>query len=91
LWWNLHFWSSITKLFCTDFKTKISSSTSTNYGVESSIKYCRPKLFLVDSKLEFVVNWNFQLLHQKGVFQWNSNFLISLYQNLMDQKFFSIR
>jgi len=55
------FLDSITKLFCTNFKTKSSSSTSANYGVESSIEYSRPKLFLVDSRLEFAAKLKFPI------------------------------
>ncbi len=82
------FLDSITKLFCTDSKTKSSESTLINYEMESFIGYSRPKLFLADYRLEFVAEPKFPITSLKFVFQWNSNFSISLYQNLMDQKFF---
>jgi hypothetical protein len=52
---------SITKLFCTDSKTKSSESTSTNYEMESFIGYSRPELFLADYRLEFVAEPKFPI------------------------------
>jgi hypothetical protein len=37
-----------------DSKLKNSKSTPVDFGVESLIKYSKSKLFLIDSKLEFV-------------------------------------
>jgi hypothetical protein len=62
------FLDSITKLFCTDSKTKSSESTLINYEMESFIGYSRPKLFLADYRLEFVAEPKFPITSLKFVF-----------------------
>jgi hypothetical protein len=46
---------SILKLICVDFKSENFKSIPTDSRVESSIVYSRPKVFLANSKLEYVV------------------------------------
>jgi hypothetical protein len=47
------------KLIHVDSKPKSPKSTPSNSRVESSVKYSKPKLFLANSKLEFVVESKF--------------------------------
>ncbi len=53
------FVDSISKLVHTDSKPKNSKSTTIDSWVESFVEYSNPKLFLVDSKLEFVAKPKF--------------------------------
>jgi len=48
------FVDSILKLLCIDSKLKCLGSTLIDFGLESSLKYSIPKLFLVDSNSKFV-------------------------------------
>ncbi len=59
------FVDSISKLVRIDSKPTSLESTSINYGVESSLGYSKPKLFMDDSKLELVVEPKFSIISSK--------------------------
>jgi hypothetical protein len=48
------FVDSIRKFFLTNSKQDCSKPTLIDYGVENFIEYSKPKLFLINSNLEFV-------------------------------------
>lgn len=62
------FVDSMLKLVRTNSKPKNSKSTSTDPQMEPFVKYSRPKLFLIDSKLEFVIKPKFPTMLSKSCF-----------------------
>jgi hypothetical protein len=53
--------NSIPKLIHANSKPKSLESTPSNYRVESSVEYSKPKLFIVDYRLEFIVESKFPI------------------------------